>query len=158
MGSKEPRARSNVINEGCQCLTSTHQYVMWAAEVFALHEAGSIDPPGSDHIALPVWTLPVNTRAKALAFKLVAAIQKNRILMYENVLEKQQLCAGSKLSFKPPQHLQTSNYNVKHLAGVALNLFKQRQDQASVITFLKKLFFKLLKNNSILCVQTRESD
>lgn len=78
--------------------------------------------------------------------------------MYENVLEKQQLCnkstdlmwglwncAGSKLSFQPPQHLQTSNYNVKHLAGVALNLFKQRQDQASVITFFLNYFSSHLK-------------
>lgn len=122
MGSKEPCARSNVINESCQGLTSTHQYLMWAAEVFALHEVCCIDPPGSDHIALPVSPLSVNTRAKA--FKLVTAIQKNREFERTKMFSKSSssaikahvwLCFWEldvsvelKLPFKPPQRLQTS--------------------------------------------------
>lgn len=44
--------------------------------MFALHVACCIDPPGSGHIALPVSALSVKTRAKILAFGLIAAIQK----------------------------------------------------------------------------------
>lgn len=112
--TQESRARSNVINESCQCL-------MWAAEVFALHVACCIDPPGSDHKALPVSTVSGNTRAKILAFGLVAAIQKKKggIIMYSKssssptkarFCSNKKICCGvcgTALSFNPPQHLQT---------------------------------------------------
>lgn len=117
--AQESRACSDVINESCQCV-----HMMREAEVFVLHVACRIDPPGSGHIALPASALSVKTRTKILAFGLVAAIQKTFLEAQQYTRKDQFLlqfagfdmepgclwsCPRLKLAFNPPPCLQTNS-------------------------------------------------